>query len=43
MKYMKRDIMGTVGHALEQMPVVVVTGIRQSGVQRQPFLKVGDN
>jgi len=31
MKYMKRDIVGTVGHALEQMPVVVVTGIRQSG------------
>lgn len=31
MKYLKRDIAGTVGHALEQMPVVVVTGIRQSG------------
>lgn len=31
MKYLKRDIAGAVDHALGQMPVVVITGIRQSG------------
>ncbi len=31
MKYLKRDIAGAVDHALRQMPVVVITGIRQSG------------
>jgi predicted AAA+ superfamily ATPase len=31
MKYRKRDIAGPVDHALGQMPVVVITGIRQSG------------
>ena len=31
MKYLRRDIAGAVDHALGQMPVVVITGIRQSG------------
>ncbi|MBU1670098.1 MAG: ATP-binding protein [Actinobacteria bacterium] len=31
MEYREREIAGPVGRALEQMPVVVVTGVRQSG------------
>src|SRR4030065_104208 len=43
MTYIKRDIAGAVIEALSEMPVVVVTGMRQTGkstfLQNQPELK----